>query len=273
VGAPLTTQWLGLLRLSHKSLGAIAALSDAYAVVCASVVTGVAYHMITSGHAGGVSRYIWVGSVLAAAIVSLMKLNGLHALDKLLSVRAAARSITLTCIGVLIFWFGVSFTLKFTEELSRRWILSLTVAGPVFILYLRHGLSCLMSTALRLGALKRRKIILITTNTEPVSSSIEVLGTYDVVETYVWSGKTNAMQSAIAKAIRAAHRTEVITEIDLAMDWSRQFEIRRVLSELKAVPLPVRLLADSAVREILRYPGDAVRSHKFRSATSPSDTR
>jgi len=257
-GAPLTTQWLGFLRLSRKSLGAIAALSDAYAVVCASVVTGVAYHMITSGHAGGVSRYIWVGSVLAAATVSLMKLNGLYALDKLLSVRAAARSITLTWIGVLLFWLGVSFTLKFTEEFSRGWILSLTVAGPVFILYLRRGLSCLMSTALRSGALKRRKIIQITTDTEPVSSPIEVLGTYDVVENCVLSGETNATQSAIAKAIRAARGTDAITEIYLAMDWSHQFEIRRVLSELKAVPLPVRLLADSAVREILRYPQETL---------------
>jgi Undecaprenyl-phosphate glucose phosphotransferase len=257
-GAPLTTKWLSYLRLSHKSLAVIAVLSDIFAVVCASVLTGAAYHMITFGHAGGVSRYVGVGVVLAAATVALLKMSGLYASAKLLSVRELVRPVTSIWIGVFFFLLGVSFTLKISGEFSRGWILSLAVAGPVFILFLRLRLSRVMLTALRTGALKRREIILITNNGEPLVAPVEMLGAYDVVLSYLLPQDGDGARSVIDEAIGAARGSASISEIHLAMDWTRPSEIRHVLGLLKAVPLPVRLIADSAVRNILRYPQETL---------------
>jgi Undecaprenyl-phosphate glucose phosphotransferase len=258
LGAPLMTKWLGHSRLSHKSLSVIAVLSDTCAVLCASVLTGAAYHMITFGHAGGVSRYAGVGVVLAAATVALLKMSGLYTSDKLLSARELVRPVMSIWIGVFFFLLGVSFTLKISDEFSRGWILSLAVAGPVFILLMRLRLSRIMLTALRTGVLKRREIILITNSGQPMISPVEMLGVYDIVSVYVLPRDADASRSVIEEAIGAARGSASISEIHLAMDWARPSEIRHVVGRLKAVPLPVRLIADLAVRDIFRYPQETL---------------
>jgi Undecaprenyl-phosphate glucose phosphotransferase len=257
-GAPLTTKWLGYLRLSHKSIAAIAVISDMCAAVCASALTGVAYHMLAFGHAGSIGRYVWVGIVLALATIVLMKMNGLYAFDRLLSARSLARPVTSIWIGVFFFLLGVSFALKITEDFSRGWILSLAAAGPVLILLMRFHLSGVMLTALRTGVLKRREVILITNNGETLTSRFEMLGAYELAKTYVLPHGGPAKRSAVESAISTARESRSISEIHLAMDWGRQAEIRHVLDQLKAVALPVRLIADPSVRDFLQYPHETL---------------
>jgi Undecaprenyl-phosphate glucose phosphotransferase len=257
-GAPLTTKWLGYLRLSHKSIAAIAVISDICAVVCASVLTGVVYHELTFGHAGAVGRYFWVAIVLALATVALMKMNGLYAFDRLLSIRGLMRPVTSIWIGVFFFLLGVSFAMKISEDFSRGWILSLAVAGPVLILLMRSRLSRVMLTALRTGVLKRREIILITNNGETLASRFEMLGAYEVVKTFVLTQSGMERGAVIESAISTARESCSISEIHLAMDWGRQAEIRHLLDRLKAVALPVRLIADPSVRGLLQYPHETL---------------
>jgi Undecaprenyl-phosphate glucose phosphotransferase len=257
-GAPLTTKWLGYLRLSHKSISVIAVISDICAVIGASAMTGVAYHALTFGHAGSVGHYVWVGIILALATVTLMKMNGLYEFDRLLSPRSLAKPVIAIWTGVFFFLLGVSFAMKISDDLSRGWILSLAVAGPALILLMRLRLGRVMLTALRTGVLKRRQVVLITNNGETLASGFEMLGAYEVVKTYALGHGAPARRSAIEGAIDAVRQSHSISEIHLAMDWGRHGEIKHVLGQLKAVPLPVRLIADPSVRSFLQYPHETL---------------
>jgi Undecaprenyl-phosphate glucose phosphotransferase len=77
---------------------------------------------------------------------------------------------------------------------------------------------------------------------------------YDVVRTYVLPRDAEGMRSLLGMVVSAARGSNIISQVHLAMDWTRWSDVKQVLTELRALPLPVRLIADTAAREILRYP-------------------
>jgi Undecaprenyl-phosphate glucose phosphotransferase len=257
-GVPLITQVLGRLRLSPKGVALVACLVDSCAIVGASILAGAAYHKFTFGHVGDLGRFFGGGAILAVAMAALMKLNGLYTPDKLLSARQQVRPILLIWIGVFLFLLSASFVLKITDELSRGWIISLAATGPFLILYPRALLSRAMLGAIETGRLKRRSVILITDNSKTIGARDEMLPAYDVVRTYTVPQDRAAARTVLEAAVRAARGSKTISEVHLAMDWSRRSEISRVLSQLKALPLPVRLLADPVARDILHCPQETL---------------
>ena len=242
------------LRLSYNDFGILAALSDVCAIVIASMATGSAYHWFSFGRVGSVAAFLGIGAILAALTAALMKLKGLYTPDSLLSVRSQVAPIIFIWSGVVLFLLGVSFTLKISEELSRGSILSLAITAPFLVLGQRFLLRRTMQAILQKGWLKRSKVILITVDVKTTSASDETLPAYDVVGTYVLPSDSEAVRHMLAKIVSAARGSNTISEIHLAMDWSRWSDMKQVLAELRVLPMPVRLIADATTRDILQHP-------------------
>src|SRR5262249_58031215 len=77
---------------------------------------------------------------------------------------------------------------------------------------------------------------------------------YEVEGTYVLAPDSQAIRYVLAKVVSAARGSNVISEIHLAMDWNCWSDMKQVLTELRVLPVPVRLIADATAREILQYP-------------------
>ena len=253
-GLPLSARMLGRLRLSYSSIAALAVVSDAIAIVGASVITGGAYHAVAFGQVGSLNRFFAVGAIFAALTVALIKLNGLYAPDNLLSARSPVDLLMLIWSGVLFLLLGICFTLKISDELSRGWILSFAIAGPLLILSQRFLLRRSMLAVHKNGALKRRKVILITEDPTAATADDEMHCAFDVVRTYPMPRDEEAIRTVLAKVVSTARGSNAISEVHIAADWNRWTDMKQVLAELRALPLPVRLIADSSAREILRYP-------------------
>jgi Undecaprenyl-phosphate glucose phosphotransferase len=251
-------QTLGHLRLSYDAIAILAVLSDMCAVLGASMITGGAYHAAAFGHVGSFNQFLGVGAILAASTVALMKLNGLYTPDSLLSIRSQITPLILIWTSILLFLLGICFTLKISDDLSRGWILSLAIAGPFLILCQRFLLWRMTLAVLEKGWLKRRKVILIIGDPKATPAGDEMLGAFDVVGTYVLPQDAEAFRSVLATIVSTARGSNIISEVHLATDWSRWSDMKQVLAELRALPLPVRLIADTAAREILRYPQERV---------------
>jgi len=240
--------------LSYEDFGTVAAVSDACAIVIASIATGSLYHWLAFGRVGSVAVFLGIGAILAALAVALMKLRGLYTAESLLTVRAWGGPILLIWSTVVLFLLAVGFTLKVSEELSRGSILSLAVTAPFLLLGQRFVLRRAMLAVLRKGWLKRSKVVLITRDGATAVANHETMPAYDVVGTYVLPPHPDGIRRVLATISSTAQRPSVVDEIHFAMDWNGWSEVKQVLGELRGLPIPVRLIADATACEILQYP-------------------
>jgi len=253
----LGVQILGHLRPSVNKMVTLAVFSDAIAVISASMISGGAYHAIALGKAGNVDQFFSVGAILAASVIALAKLNGLYRPDNLSSARRQASRLIFIWIGVVLFVLGICFSLKISDALSRGWILSLVIVGPAFVLWPRSLLARTMVAAVKEGALRRDKIILITANSKTPFPADDTVIRCQVARTYLLPLDPDGIGSVLKGVITTARELD-ISEVHIATDWGRWSDIRQMLSELRALPLSVRLIADRAASEVLRCPQEAL---------------
>jgi putative colanic acid biosynthesis UDP-glucose lipid carrier transferase len=115
-----------------------------------------------------------------------------------------------------------------------------------------------MLAMLKNGGLKRRKIILITGDSNAWPAADELLHMYDVERTYLLPQDARGMRSVMEKVVSSVRGSDEICELHLAMDWARWSDTKQLLGELRALPLPVRLIPDRAAYEILSCPQETL---------------
>jgi Undecaprenyl-phosphate glucose phosphotransferase len=244
--------------LSYKDFGILAALSDVSAIVVASLVTGVAYHWFFLGYVASMAEQFGVGALLAAIVGPQMKLRGLYTPDSLLSVRPQVAPVIFIWSTAVLLLIGVSFALKISEEMSRASILSLALTAPLLIVSQRVMLRSAMLASIKNGRLKRSRIIVITRGLEAALASHATSLLHDVAETYELPQDPEDIRHVLANIVSTARGLN-ISEIHLAMDWDHWSDTKHLLTELRVLPIPVRLIADRRAREILQYPRQQLR--------------
>jgi putative colanic acid biosynthesis UDP-glucose lipid carrier transferase len=81
----------------------------------------------------------------------------------------------------------------------------------------------------------------------------EALCTYNVVASHLFPQNADDIRSLFRTLVSTCRGSD-ITEIHLAIDWDRWPATKHALTELRELPLPVRLIADATAREILQSP-------------------
>lgn len=244
----------GDLNLSYDEVGAVVAAADVCAIVAASVGTGLAYHWLAFGQVGDIASHAGIGIMLAMLTAVLMKLKGLYTPDSLLSVRAHIGPVVFIWTCAFVFLLAVSFTLKVSEDLSRGSILSLAIVAPALIVLERLLLRRAVLSFLRRGWLRRRRVLVIALTSHRAAEIQKSLRHYHIVGMYVLGRCGRDFTTEIGAIVAVLRGSDWVEEVHLAIDWSRWTEIKESLSELRALPLPVRLIGDRSAREILEYP-------------------
>src|SRR5207302_9268233 len=129
--------------------------------------------------------------------------KGLYTPEGLLSVRSQIAPIMLSWSGVLLLVLGASFTLKFSDGLSRGWALSVAIAAPLLILCQRSLLRRAMLDVIQKGWLKRNKIILIASGSQCLPAADETLRPYDVVATHILPQDADGIRVLFRSLVRA----------------------------------------------------------------------
>jgi Undecaprenyl-phosphate glucose phosphotransferase len=269
------TDVLGRLRLSYEQFGALAALSDISAVVIASVTSGGIYHWLAFGQIGNIVAYFGLGIIAGVLTAALMELRGLYSPDSLLSVRSCVRSIVMVWIGVFLFLLAISFTLKISDELSRGSALSLAFVAPCLVLLGRLMLRNVMLIILQKDWLKRRKVLVISSYPNGLPEGPEMLRAYECVDRRLLGQGARSLGSEFRSVVNGVKGSATVDEIHLLIDWTRWSEIKSAVVELRALPLPVRLIADRTAHEILQLPrgrsGDTFTFELQRAPLQPSE--
>ena len=267
--------FLGRLKLSYEQFGALAALSDTSAVVIASVASGGIYHWFAFGQIGNIVEFFGFGIIAGVLTAALMQLRGLYSPDSLMSVRSCVGSIVVVWVGVFLFLLAVSFTLKISDELSRGSALSLACVAPCLILLGRVMLRNAMLIILQKDWLKRRKVLVISYDPNGVPAGPEMQRAYEFVDRRALGQDARGLGAEFKSVVSGVKGSAAFDEIHLLIDWTRWSEIKNAVAELRALPLPVRLIADRTAREILQLPrsraGDTFTFELQRAPLQPAE--
>jgi len=237
--------------LSYGQFGILAAFTDASSIVVTSILAGTVYHWLTFGRVVTVDEFFGIGAVFAALTIASMRLKGLYRPDSLLSIRPQIVSIIFIWSSVVLFFLGISFTLKISEDLSRGSMLTFALMAPLVMLSNRLALRRTMLAALQKGGLKRLKICLISQN--PEGRVYEMLSGYEIVKRYFLPQDVDAIRDTLVNVVSTV-RGSNIREVHLDMDWTRWADVKQILPHLRVLPVPLRLIADSTAHDILQYP-------------------
>jgi Undecaprenyl-phosphate glucose phosphotransferase len=248
----------GSIPLSYRSLGLVMIAADFFFLQLASVATGTLYHLASLGSYGDTAVYFGTGLMAGYLFVSALYVWGAYRPSNLVGGKINHTQLLIVWLGVFLSLAGVAFVLRIGAFFSRGAVLSFVVVGCVGLVLLRWGMDTLIKRAFERGLLRGPRVVLIGHVDEVAGVDYgRELGRYGyrVVHRVVRpSGWTDTAARRIVDDVLAVARTQNVDEIVLALHWSELHLIRQIAAGLRRLPLPVRLLPDDVVRQLIHLP-------------------
>ena len=243
--------------ISHQTITALAMLFDALIIFSMSILSGIAYHLETTGHAGDIEQFGGFAVVIAALFIALAKSRGLYTLSELLNLKSQIIRITTKWLAVFLFITAVGFTMKLGEHFSRGSTLAFAISGLVALIVARVGWRVFLADGLTVHRFSGRKVVLIAEQAAAVDANlVEILTRHglQMVQHFVLPANRNNAQrrkDVIAQAIEAV-RGSNIEEIIVGANPDHWSELNNLLSELRVLPLPVNFVPVGPLSELFK---------------------
>jgi len=247
---------------TYGNAGTITAIVDCLVIITASVLAGVAYHLLALGMFGDIAAFAGVGSNTALLFVLLAKSRGMYRPTALLWTSQWQRIVA--CWGaVLLAMVAFLFLLKVGASFSRGATIGFGILGPCLLLPARAAIAARLRGALARGRIAAKRAIMVGEREElDHRSATDLLRTYAIREVGRFelpqaSGEDRSLMAdsvAVLDAAVDAARTDRADVVLLAVRWTDKDRYDLVRERLRALPLPVVLLPDQSVRSILAQP-------------------
>lgn len=241
------------------------ALANGLIILAAGILGGALYHL-SDGHSFGDWGVQVDLGVLASLGYSVIAHHfGLYRLNLLLEKEQGKGRVLLSWALALLVVALALFLLKSGTEISRGSAVCFAVLGAVGLVLLRHAASSWLRSALITGAICGRRAVIVGTQGElALFTRQDLLARFglDEIERIVLPRdhgreRLAGLQKTGAETVLRSVRQLSAEEIILALSWSELADFEPLLNQLRAVPLPVRLLPDRAVSAVLRRPSSA----------------
>ena len=249
--------------LPFESVGWIAVIVDFIAIMITSVLADVGYQWMLLNSGGSDERFVGIGLLIFANFSAISAARGNYQPRNLLNSRRQIREVILTWALVALMLLGAAFSLKIAGTFSRVSTITLLVLGCALIVLWRVLLSNLVVRALEEGQFAERRIVLIAEQGQLNSSrALRELSRcgYRPIRTFEISrseadaiGVPASLQETLNEVIELSRRAPV-EELFLLVKWDHARLVEDILSILRVLPLPVRLVPDENVDRILATP-------------------
>jgi Undecaprenyl-phosphate glucose phosphotransferase len=236
-------------------------LSDLGAALLASVIAGTSYHWLAFSETGPIEKFIVFGILYGALLLPCLAAHGAHNPDRVTGSHADRSAVVIFSALVLLFLVGILSVLGANDAFWQGQVLLVAAIAPGLVIAQRAALSQIISRALAQGRLNGRAIILI--REDDAGSARHKLDYtrfgYHVVKSVIVPplserSNTDTDWSACARQVVEHVRRSKIDEVHIALDWRRWEAVRALVTELQLTPVPVRLLPDATMLEVLRHP-------------------
>lgn len=255
----IRTGWAGherrlALPISHRSLAATLWAAESAFIIVLAVSCGLAYSEFAFAVPGSYAEFAGVGTLFALVFVSVSQARGDYTLEALASGRVRVAETAAVWLLVFLALASVAFLVKVGESISRGFYLSFAVVGLAGIVWLRRGGESLFRRGVLGRALVGPRVLILGDLAEladrRVLSHLKQMG-YRIQQVVTFEMADASDVRTAAKATISFARERPIDEILLFVGWDRLKLVASTLGALQALPLPVRLIADQNVREVL----------------------
>ena len=245
--------------ISYRSIEITTVLADIAAIFAVSFLAGVIYHLAVFGTTGDPVRYFGSAAIVAALFVASAKSREMYKPTQLLALKAQVRAVCLVWTSVFLLLTGAVFALKIGQEFSRGAMLLFAGFGLGALIALRVLGRVFLANGLALRKFSGRNTVLITDHlptAEPGVLRVLTRHGFRVERHFALpppDAEPEKRQEAIARAI-AYMRGSDVQEIMVGTDLDRWPELRRLITELRILPLPVNLIPVGPLAEIFNRP-------------------
>jgi undecaprenyl-phosphate galactose phosphotransferase/putative colanic acid biosynthesis UDP-glucose lipid carrier transferase len=228
-----------------------------FALITASVLGGVVYHRIFWQSAGSVCPALGIAANSGLIFVLLTQLRGLYSPSALIVTRKQIASVLFNWMLALLVVTAFLFLLKTGETHSRG---AMLVFGSLALLLLtgsRIMISGQLREAMVCGRLSGPKALIIG-DAEHLTRlhrdyllrrfGVQEIGRFEIFD---FAGESDDDTVGLDTFIKRTQQTGA-EQILLAVAWTDDGRIGRILERLRLLPLPVFLLPDKFVESVLR---------------------
>jgi putative colanic acid biosysnthesis UDP-glucose lipid carrier transferase len=234
-----------------------AAVLDGVVIVAASVACSIGYSRLSFGSVDVLSRHLGAGLLLAATFVALLSAQGAYRPNELVRIRKQALRIALYGSGSLGFLVLIAFLFKISDDFSRGTLLAFLILCPVSLIAVRLFWARWIPAATSRGFVRPRRILLICTADYPIA---------DLREQMVHTGAVIAHVLSFPQNETAARWMEKLStgiargadEVLVAFSNAELPSARDLLDELRALPMPVKVVLDPMVAGLLAHPATKI---------------
>jgi len=257
----IRASWAGQGRrlafpISHGSLAATLWAAESALIVVIAVSCGFIYTELVFGAPGSFAQFGGVGVLFALLFVSVSQARGAYTLESVASGRVRVAETAAVWLLVFLALASVAFLVKVGDSISRGFYLSFAAAGFASIVWLRRSGEGLFRRGVLARALAGSRVLILGDMAEladrRVLSHLKQMG-YRIEQVVTFDMDDAADVRTAAKATISFARERRIDEILLFVGWDRLKMVSGTLAALQALPLPIRLIADQNVREVLGH--------------------
>jgi undecaprenyl-phosphate galactose phosphotransferase/putative colanic acid biosynthesis UDP-glucose lipid carrier transferase len=240
-------------------------LANALIIMAAAILGGALYHLTVGNSFGDWGVQVDLGVLASLSYGIIAHQFNLYRINLLLEKEQGSGRVLLSWALALLVVVLALFLLKSGTDISRGSTVCFALLGAIGLVLLRHAASSWLRSALISGAICGRRAVIVGTQGElALFSRQDLLARFglDEVERVVLPHdhgreRLPGLQKTGAEKVLRSVRQHLAEEIILALPWSELADFGPLLDQLRAVPLPARLLPDRAVSAVLRRPSSA----------------
>jgi len=257
--AGLASSDLRLGTLSYQSLQFIAASLDICLLILASVLGFAIYQYYLTGELVSSNDGLGVGFLAGVLFIALSRSRGLYEIHAVLGLGRHFRNIWAILAVTLLLLANIMFLLKVGIEYSRGSIILFGALAFIFIGLGRASFAHFAAIGIQKGFIAGRRAVTIGEASELVRLApsdlrrfgIEEMARIEVIRSNGSTGLSQGARARITGAMDVARQLHA-AEFVLLVPWAQERLLAEIADLLRPSPLPVKLLPDLTVRNIVR---------------------
>ncbi|TMK48104.1 MAG: undecaprenyl-phosphate glucose phosphotransferase [Alphaproteobacteria bacterium] len=255
------------LQIPCAAIGALFATADAAAITLASLLGAGGYQQFISHVPWNLNFHVGAGLTAALLYGLIGRSSGFYLISDIFSIRRNTSSIVWQLFFTALLLALLAFLFRIGIEFSRGSIICFTLVALPLLFASRSLMKGALASAVRRGRVQGRRVILVGLRDElAVISQTELLLRFGLTEVArvafpkcgSWSLAANKGILESLDAALALARDREAEEIVLALCWNDPRSIELVRERLRSSPLPVQLLPDQKVRNLIVNPSFSV---------------
>lgn len=230
---------------------------DTLVIVACSLMAHFLYWVLVLGNPADVLPMIGAGIISAAIFHITQSINNPTRFETLVDLTGQVGRLLIGWMATVLILIAIAFLLKISESFSRGWLISWFALASFLLLVERAVVSRLLKQWAREGWFSRRVAIvgagilagrlcnhLISQKT---NTGVDIVGVFDDRKSRVESVESDDSEFPILGNVNDLveySRLDRIDEVIIALPWSAETRVAKIVQELSSVPADIRLCPD-----------------------------